>query len=90
MGEDFCHDAKCSSSVLDLMGDTRILELGKKNQGKARIYAKAELMNPGGSLKDRLVRYVNEAAEKPGSDANVVIMFQDTGQRYLDDICWNV
>lgn len=39
-------------------------------------------MNPGGSLKDRLVRYVIEAAEKPGSDANVVIVFQDTGQRY--------
>jgi cysteine synthase A len=41
-------------SILDLIGRTPVLHLGKSSpQGSAGIYAKLELHNPGGSIKDR-------------------------------------
>ena len=44
------------SSVLELIGNTPILELKnikKKYNLKANIFAKLESYNPGGSIKDR-------------------------------------
>jgi cysteine synthase A len=51
-------------SILDCIGKTPILSLQK--QTGAKIFAKAEFLNPGGSIKDRIAKYMIEAAEATG------------------------
>lgn len=61
---------KPSNSVLGIIGNTPIVELGKLSKTvkkrSARIFAKLEFLNPSGSIKDRMVLYAIEAAEKRG------------------------
>ncbi len=52
------------NSILELIGGTPLLRL-KKLTG-AEIYAKAEFLNPGGSIKDRIAKYMIEEAERRG------------------------
>ena len=53
-----------TENVLDLIGNTPLINL-KKTTGFS-IFAKAEFLNPGGSIKDRIaVKMINEA-EKEG------------------------
>ncbi len=52
------------STVLDLIGNTPIISLKKMTGSK--IFAKAEFLNPGGSIKDRIARYMIEEAERRG------------------------
>lgn len=51
-------------NVLDLIGNTPLLSL-EETTG-CRIYAKAEFLNPGGSIKDRIALHMLEEAEKSG------------------------
>ena len=51
-------------NVLDLIGNTPILDL-EPTTG-LRIFAKAEFLNPGGSIKDRVALNMIEQAEKDG------------------------
>lgn len=51
-------------NILDLIGDTPIISI-KKMTG-FNIYGKAEFLNPGGSIKDRIAVSMIEAAEKMG------------------------
>jgi cysteine synthase A len=54
-------------SVLAVIGQTPMLELKKVvPPGCATIQVKAEFMNPGGSLKDRIARYIIAKAEERG------------------------
>ncbi len=59
--------------ILQCIGRTPLLEITRVvPQGCATILAKAEFMNPGGSVKDRIARFIVESAEergelKPGS-----------------------
>lgn len=56
-------------NVLELVGNTPILHLNqieKETQSKARLYAKVESFNPGGSVKDRAALHMIEVAEKEG------------------------
>ena len=56
------------ASVLDQIGNTPLIPLKKIAGGANRtIYAKAEMLNPGGSIKDRLAKSLIESAEKDGS-----------------------
>ncbi len=56
------------ASVLDRIGNTPLISLQKIADGTNRtIYAKAEMLNPGGSIKDRLARVLIESAENDGS-----------------------
>lgn len=49
------------------VGNTPLLPLEKASQGLPRtIYAKAEMFNPGGSVKDRLAKSLIESAERDG------------------------
>ena len=60
---------KIYQSILDLVGGTPLLELNryKKEKGyKARIIAKVEYFNPGGSVKDRVASYIISESEKQG------------------------
>ncbi len=54
------------SSVLEMIGNTPILELTKMDAGPCRLFAKLENMNPAGSIKDRIGRSMIEAAERDG------------------------
>ncbi len=55
------------SSVLDLIGDTPMVELKKFDTGKCRLFIKLESQNPGGSIKDRIARSMIDAAERDGT-----------------------
>ncbi len=51
-------------TTLDLIGNTPLVSI-KKLTG-FNIYAKAEFVNPGGSIKDRIAKYMIEGAETRG------------------------
>ncbi|MGH3009456.1 MAG: cystathionine beta-synthase [Gaiellaceae bacterium] len=54
-------------TVLDLVGGTPIVRLDRLSPaGHARILAKLEFLNPGGSVKDRIGLAMIEAAERDG------------------------
>lgn len=54
-------------SILDLIGLTPMLKLGKlAEKAPAHIYAKLEYFNPSGSLKDRIALKMIQVAEKQG------------------------
>ena len=54
-------------SVIDLIGQTPLVRLGRLGQGLApTILAKLESANPGGSAKDRIALRMIEAAEESG------------------------
>ena len=54
------------SSALDMIGNTPILELGRLDSGPCRLFGKLEMMNPAGSIKDRIGLSMIEAAERDG------------------------
>ena len=51
-------------NVLDMIGNTPLVDLSP-TMG-CQIYAKAEFLNLGGSIKDRVAKNMIEAAEKEG------------------------
>lgn len=54
-------------SMHDLIGHTPLVELSSINRElNSRIYAKLELYNPAGSVKDRVGKYMIEDAEEKG------------------------
>ncbi|WP_437596497.1 cysteine synthase A [Sorangium sp. So ce590] len=55
-------------SVLDLVGDTPLFEVGRVDVAtpRGRVFGKAEQYNPGGSLKDRICLAMIEGAEARG------------------------
>ena len=52
-------------SLLDCIGDTPMLELSRLSGSS--IFAKLELLNPGGSVKDRVAKFLIEEAERKGT-----------------------
>jgi cystathionine beta-synthase len=61
-----------ADSVLDLIGDTPLVRLGRtldRPEGAAGplVLAKIEYLNPGGSVKDRIARRMIDAAEASGA-----------------------
>ena len=59
--------SKIAKSVLETVGHTPLVEISNKlNAGGARVLAKVEFFNPGGSVKDRIAVAMIEAAEKEG------------------------
>jgi cysteine synthase A len=62
--------AKISKSLTELIGSTPLLELSnyeKKNNLGAKIVAKLEYFNPGGSVKDRIALAMIDDAEQRGA-----------------------
>ncbi|KIH87885.1 cystathionine beta-synthase [Sporothrix brasiliensis 5110] len=62
-------DARTASSVLELINGTPLVRLNKVPQSlgiTAQVYAKVELFNAGGSVKDRIALRMIEEAEKSG------------------------
>jgi len=59
------------SNILDMVGKTPMLEVTHIDTGPCRLFLKLELMNPGGSIKDRIgISMIGEAERrgdiKPG------------------------
>ncbi len=68
---------ECYSNISEAIGNTPIIKI--KNTPDmpthCNIYAKLEFLNPGGSIKDRLVRYIlNKLADegKLGADSTII------------------
>jgi cystathionine beta-synthase len=55
--------ASCSN-VLQLIGNTPLVEVRSFEIGPCRLWIKLESQNPGGSIKDRIARSMIEAAER--------------------------
>ena len=69
-------------SVLDLIGNTPLLDIGELSPNpRARLLAKLEGQNPGGSVKDRIALSMVEEAEKDGR--------QSPGQAILEPTSGN-
>ncbi|OQY39084.1 cysteine synthase A [Candidatus Atribacteria bacterium 4572_76] len=52
------------NSVLDAIGNIPLVQLKKMSSGN--VFVKAEHLNPGGSIKDRVAKHIIEMAEKEG------------------------
>ncbi len=57
---------KAHGNVLSLIGNTPMVELTHLDTGCCRLFAKLELNNPTGSIKDRIALSMIEAAERDG------------------------
>jgi [CysO sulfur-carrier protein]-thiocarboxylate-dependent cysteine synthase len=53
-------------SLLDLVGNTPLVELSRFAPGPVKVFAKLEAQNPTGSIKDRVAKAMIEAAEASG------------------------
>jgi cystathionine beta-synthase len=60
--------ARPYASVLDVVGWTPLIRLNRITRGvRTPVYGKADFMNPGGSVKDRIGLPIIERAERDGS-----------------------
>jgi cysteine synthase A len=57
---------RSAPGLIEAIGSTPLAELRRYSDGAARIFAKLEFLNPGGSVKDRIARSMIEDAEIRG------------------------
>ena len=72
---------KIYKSIIDTIGGTPLVELSnlqKKYNLKAKIIAKVERFNPGGSVKDRIAKAMIEKAEKEGLINKDTVLIEPT------------
>jgi len=62
-----------TDNILELIGNTPLLRLRGEN-----VYAKAEFLNPGGSIKDRVALAMVEGAERDGRLARDAVIVEPT------------
>lgn len=60
------HIAPVYGNVLEMIGNTPMLEIKRIDTGPCRLFVKMESMNPGNSVKDRIAVYMIEQAERDG------------------------
>jgi N-(2-amino-2-carboxyethyl)-L-glutamate synthase len=58
-----------SASIIECIGGTPLVRLRRLFNGGPQVYAKLELLNPGGSVKDRPARYIIERGLRDGTIA---------------------
>ena len=59
--------AMIKKTILEKVGGTPLVEISNRlNKGGAKVLAKVEFFNPGGSVKDRIALSMVEDAEKRG------------------------
>jgi len=64
------------NSVLDAVGGAPLIRLKRISSGN--VFVKAEHLNPGGSIKDRVAKYIIESAEKEGKLKPGMIIIEAT------------
>ncbi|MFV8756642.1 cysteine synthase A [Nannocystaceae bacterium ST9] len=52
--------------ILGLIGNTPLVRINLRGPARANVWGKCEMMNPGGSVKDRIALAMIEAAERAG------------------------
>lgn len=57
---------RVAASVLELIGQTPMVQASRLDTGLCQLYIKLESQNPGGSIKDRIGAYMIDAAERRG------------------------
>tara|TARA_B100000676_G_scaffold46763_1_gene45419 strand:+ start:14858 stop:15826 length:969 start_codon:yes stop_codon:yes gene_type:complete len=65
-------------SVLDLIGNTPLLQVMNIDTGCCKLFLKLESQNPGGSIKDRPAKFMIEDAEKNGKLAEGGLIIEAT------------
>lgn len=58
-----------SASIIECIGGTPLVRLRRLFSGSPQVFAKLELLNPGGSVKDRPARYIIERGLRDGTIA---------------------
>jgi 2,3-diaminopropionate biosynthesis protein SbnA len=58
-----------SASIIECIGGTPLVRLRRLFRDGPQVYAKLELLNPGGSVKDRPARYIIERGLRDGTIA---------------------
>ncbi|MEM4649271.1 MAG: cysteine synthase family protein, partial [Candidatus Bathyarchaeia archaeon] len=67
------------NNILDLIGNTPMVKVNYLNPNpKVELYLKLEKFNPGGSVKDRIAKYMIEQAEKTGKLTKDKIVIEPT------------
>jgi cystathionine beta-synthase len=67
MNKTEARSGKILDSIADAIGNTPLVKLSKiAPQSRQNILAKCEFLNPGGSVKDRIAKYMIEKAEEEG------------------------
>lgn len=70
---------KIANSVIDLIGNTPLVKINKlTGENDATILAKLERQNIGGSVKDRIAKYMVEYGEKEGKLTKDKIILEPT------------
>ena len=64
---------KVYENILETIGNTPIVKINRITSPKNRLFAKLEFFNPGGSVKDRMARYIIEKAEKVGKINDTIV-----------------
>jgi cysteine synthase len=68
-----------SKTVLELIGNTPLVEIRNLSpKAKVKMFVKLEKCNPGGSVKDRIAKYMIEQAEKSGQLTNAKTVIEPT------------
>lgn len=83
--------ARIKKELTELIGATPLLELsrlGKKHGAKARIIAKLESFNPGGSVKDRIALAMIEEAEAKGILSPGAVIIEPTSGNTGVGLAW--
>ncbi|MDE5968904.1 MAG: cysteine synthase A, partial [Muribaculaceae bacterium] len=83
--------AKIYDSLTELIGNTPLLRLKKiekENDLKARLLAKVEFFNPGGSVKDRIAFRMIENAEREGLLAPGATIIEPTSGNTGVGLAW--
>lgn len=65
-----------TDSILEAMGNTPLIRLKKLSSGN--VFVKAEFLNPGGSIKDRVARHIVESAQEEGKLKPGMIIIEAT------------
>ena len=66
-------------NIVDLIGNTPMVEVNSLNPNpKLKMYLKLEKFNPGGSIKDRIAKYMIEKAEETGELTKDKIVIEPT------------
>jgi len=63
-------------SILEAVGSTPLVQLKIISSGN--VYAKAEFLNPGGSIKDRVAKHILEAAQNMGRLRPGMVIIEST------------
>jgi cysteine synthase len=68
-----------AKNVLELIGNTPMVEITRLNLNpNLQMFIKLEKYNPGGSVKDRIAKYMIEQAEKSGQLTNGKTVIEPT------------